>query len=118
MREHRGVALAVNDGVDQLVERVLQAAAEAPRRERIRRGLETAIDAAESDPEAARQALWTLRSDRLALERLERCLGHDPNRATLALGAAIQLAHDQLSPEAPDLRSSLSELLRWLESDW
>lgn len=119
MREDRGVTLVVDGRLDErLVERAFAAAAEGPRRERIRNGLAAAIDAAEIDPEGAREALWTLRCDRPTLERLERCLDGNAERATFALGAAIQLAHAELSSSAPDLRSRMPELLSWLEGDW
>jgi hypothetical protein len=119
MGEGREVALVVDGRLDEeLVERAFGAAAEGPRRERIRNGLEAVIDAAETDPDGALTALWTLRRDRAALERIERCLGGNPERATLAVGAAIQLASAELSSPAPHLRSLVPELLRWLEGDW
>jgi hypothetical protein len=103
---------------ERLLERVLEAAAQGPPKERIRNGLEAAIELVELDPEAARRELWALRSDRATLERLERCLGGRPERATLALGAAIQLGRSELASPEPDLRSRVPELLRWLEGDW
>jgi predicted exporter len=119
MTESRELTLVVDGRLDErLVERAFEAAAEGPRGARIRNGLEAAIDAAETDPDGAREALWTLRRDRVTLERLERCLDGDPERATLALGAAIQLAHAELASRDPDLRSRMPELLRWLEGDW
>lgn len=119
MRESRESTSVVEAGLDRrLLERVLEAAAGCPPRDRIRAGLEAAIDIAELDPEAAREALWTLCADRGALERLERCLDAETERATLALGAAIHLARAELASPAPDLRARVPELLRWLEGSW
>jgi hypothetical protein len=100
------------------VERALEAAAYSPPQERIRDAVETVIDAAEIDPVGTREALWWLRGDRMAMERLEACLSMDAKRATLALGAAIQLAAAELASPNPDLRSRFSELVRWLEGAW
>jgi len=94
------------------------AVAEAPPRRRVRAGLEAAIELAEVDPEAARAALWELRGNPAALARIEASLGEEPERATLALGAAIQAADAELASEEPDLRGHLPELLRWLEAGW
>jgi hypothetical protein len=119
MREGRELGLVVDDRLnEELVERAFAAATEGSRRERIRNGLEAAIDAAEREPGEALSALWTLRGDRATLERLERCLGGSTERATLAVGAAIQLASAELAAPSPDLRGRMPELLRWLEGDW
>jgi predicted RNA methylase len=101
-----------------MVERALEAAADAPTEDRIRDAVETVIDISEIDPEATRAALWSLRSNRDALERLEACLNMCAGAATLALGAAIQLAGDELASSDPDLRSRAPELLNWLEGAW
>ncbi len=73
---------------------------------------------AEIDPAAARSALLQLRTDHLRLAQIEAWLGGDPNRATFALGAAIQLAAAELSTDDPDLTAIKPNLLRWLEGDW
>jgi hypothetical protein len=103
---------------ERLVERVLEAAAYAASDDRVRDAVEAVVDIAELDPEGTREALWSLRGDRAALERLEAGLGMSAERATLALGAAIQLAEAELSSPAPDLRGRMPELLRWLGGAW
>jgi hypothetical protein len=119
MAEGRGAALVVDGRLDeQLVDRAFEVAGDRPRRERIRSALEAVIETAEVSPEEARDALWALRHDSATLERLERCLGGDPERTTFAVGAAIQIIHDELASPAPDLREREAELLRWLENDW
>lgn len=119
MREGRESAPVIEARLDEsLVRRVVEAAGDGPRRDRVRNGLEWMVDAAQADPEAARGAVWALARDRITLERLERCLGTDTKRATLALGAAMQIARAELASPAPDLRSRMPELLRWLEGDW
>jgi hypothetical protein len=101
-----------NDG---FAERVAAAAEEEPLSEGwIRAGLEAVAAWAEADPGAAGAALRELRGDHAALARLEACLGGSPEHATLALGAAIQTAIAVLASPAPDLRSRLPELARWL----
>lgn len=102
----------------ELVERAIAAAAERPWEERVRAALEEVVAWAEADPGAARAALLELRSDHAALARLEACLGGRGERATLALGAAVQLALSELASPAPDLRRRLPELTRWLEHRW
>lgn len=88
-------------------------------RARVRAGLETAAALAEEDPAAARLALLRLRADPDALERIEANLDvGSPERATMALGAAIQVAHAELSSPEPDLRARLPELQRWLDGAW
>jgi len=97
---------------------MLESATAGPPAERVRDAVETAIDIAESDPQAARDALWSLRGDSVSLQRLEAGLQMSPARATLAIGAAIQIASAELSSVAPDLRGRTDELLRWLEGAW
>jgi len=119
MTEGRAVSPVVEGQLDErLVERALEAAAFAPEGERVRDAVETVIDVSELDPEGTREALWALRGDPVALERLEACLGMSPARATLALGAAIQVCSAELASAEPDLRERLPELLRWLEGRW
>jgi len=119
MREDRGVALLIDGRLDeQIVERAFEAATEGSYRERIRNALEAAIDAAEADPDRASEALWTLRHDDPTVERLLECMECTPERATLALGAAFQIAHAELASAEPDLRSRVPELLHWLEGEW
>jgi hypothetical protein len=119
MAESRELTLVVAGRLDErLVERALEAAAESPPEERVRNGLDAMIDIVELDPDEAREALWTLQGERGALERLESCLDLGGRKATLALGAAIQLARAELSSPDPDLRSRTPELLRWLEGSW
>jgi hypothetical protein len=103
---------------EEIVKRVTAAAEEAPPEERVRAGLEAAIELAETDPAAARPALRELRADHLRLSQLEAWLGGDPDRTTFGLGAAIQLADAELASSAPDLESLVPELVRWLEGDW
>lgn len=119
MTEGRGPMAVVEGRLDErLVERILDAAAAGPPAERIRDAVETAIDVAETDPGGAREALWSLRGDCTALEHLEAGLEMSPKRATLAIGAAIQLLGAELASPAPNLRGCTEELLRWLEGDW
>jgi len=119
MTEGREVAAVVDGRLDErMVERALQAAAAGPAAERIRNAVETAIEIAEAEPEAAREALSALRGDPVSLKRLEAGLDLDPERATLAVGAAVQLAVTELDSPEPDLRGRTEELLRWLEGGW
>lgn len=119
MTENRGVALLVDGRLDErLVERAFDAATDGPYGQRIRNALEAAIDAAEADPERAREALWKLREDEETVDRLVRCMDCSPERATLALGAAFQIAHTELAGPEPDLRSRIPELMDWLECGW
>jgi hypothetical protein len=103
---------------EQQVQRMIASAASAPAEERVRDAVEKVIDMAEADPGGAREALWSLRGDCVSLERLEAGLAMSPERATLAVGAAIQLADAELASPAPDLRGRTDELLRWLEDAW
>ncbi len=119
MREGTRTALLGEEPLDEgIVKRATAAAEQAPPAEQVRAGLEAAIAIAETDPAAARSALREFRIDQARLSRLETWLGGDPNRATFALGAAIQLADTELASATPDLQSLVPELLRWLEGDW
>ena len=119
MTEGRGVTGVVDGQLDErLVGRTLEAISEAPPEARVREAVETIVDIAELDPTGTRAALWSLRSDRDAVEHLEASLGMTPVRATLALGAAIELARIELAAPEPDLRSRMPELLSWLEGAW
>lgn len=119
MREGTKTAPQAEGRVEEgIVKRAIAAAEEALPADRVRTGLEAVIDFAETDPVAARAALSALRSDHAALARLERCLQASAERATLSLGAAIQVALTELASPIPDLRRRLPELERWLEGDW
>jgi hypothetical protein len=119
MTESRELTLTVPALLEELiVERAFEAGAAGPYDARIRNALAAALKIAESDPHGTREALWRLRRDRPTLERLERCLGGDPRRATLAIGAVIQIAHEELSSPQPNLSARAPELLRWLEGAW
>jgi len=119
MTEGRAASAVVDGRLDErMVERALEAAADAPVEDRVRDAVETVIDISEIDPEGTRAALWSLRGNRGALERLEACLGMRAESATLALGAAIQLAGAELASSEPDLRSRVPELLCWLAGGW
>lgn len=119
MTEGREPTLVVEGRLDErLAERAFAAAEAARPEERISSALEAAIDLAENDPRGAREALWALRGSPIALKRLEACLDMGPERATLALGAAIQLASVELAAAEPDLRGCSEEILRWLEGAW
>ena len=112
MTEGRAVSAVIDGRLDErLVERALEAAAFAPEGERMRDAVETVIDIAELDPGGTREALWALRGNRAALERLEACLEMSPERATLICSA-------ELCSAEPDLRGRMPELLRWLEGAW
>jgi hypothetical protein len=119
VREGTRTALLVEGCSEEgFVKRVVAAAEEAPPGERVRTGLEAAIALAETDPAAARAALRELRGDHTTLHRLESLVGGSEEEATLALGAAIQVALSELDSPTPDLRSRFPELARWLERDW
>lgn len=119
MREGTRTAL-LEEGQEEeaFVKRATAAAEVAAPGDRVRAGLMALIEAAETDPAAARSALVELRGDHLRLARVEAWLGGDPDRATFGLGAAIQLAETELSSPDPDLDRLVPELLRWLEGDW
>lgn len=119
MREGTRTALLVEGRLDEVfVKRATAAVEEAPPEQRVRAGLVALIEVAETDPAAARSALRELRTDHLRLGQLEAWLGGDPDRATFALGAAIQLADAELEAPDPDLVGIEPDLLRWLEGDW
>ncbi|HET6570916.1 MAG TPA: hypothetical protein VFG58_05450 [Solirubrobacterales bacterium] len=119
MRESTETALLEKGRLDEEFVKRASAAAEAARpRQRIRAGLAALIELAETDSAAARSALHHLRTDHLRQSRLEAWLGGDPDRATFALGAAIQLAATELATENPDLAGIEPDLLRWLEGSW
>jgi hypothetical protein len=119
MREGTKTALLAEGHVEEgIVKRAIAAAAQVSPEDRVRTGLEAVVDFAETDPVAARAALVALRGDHRALARLEACLRGSAERATLALGAAIQVALTELALPAPDLRRRLPELERWLEGAW
>jgi hypothetical protein len=103
---------------ERLVERAFESAAAGPPAERVRNAVKAVVDIAESEPGAAHDALCALRGDPATLQRLEAGLEMTPERATLALGAAIQLAVAELASPAPNLRSRSEELLCWLEGGW
>src|SRR3954453_23151485 len=106
MTEGRAVSAVLDGRLDErMVERALQAAADASPALQVRDAVEKAIDVAEADPAGAREALWSLRGDHVTMERLEAYLSLDTKRAILALGAAIQLADAALASPDPDLRS-------------
>jgi hypothetical protein len=119
MRESTKTVLLAEGRLDEgIVKRAIAAAEEASPEDRVRTGLEVVVEFAEADPASARDALRALRSDHVGLARLETCLRGSAERATLALGAAIQVAITELAAPAPDLRRRLPELARWLEGDW
>jgi hypothetical protein len=119
MEEGRELAAVLDGRLDErLVERVLDAAEGVPVEHRVRAGVEAVVELAEVDPGGTMEALWALQGNPLAMQSLERGLSLESGRATLALGAAIQLARAELAAADPDLRSRLPELLRWLEGAW
>jgi hypothetical protein len=76
MGEGREFAAVLDGSLDvRLVERLLVAAADAPAGEAVRGALEAVVEIAEADPGETREALWALRGDPSALERLEKGLG-------------------------------------------
>jgi hypothetical protein len=119
MGEGTRSALLVEGRLDEeIVERAISAAREAPLDERVIAGLEAVVAIAETDPAATRSALSHLRTDHLMLTRLERCLEGSAERATFALGAALQLALAELALPTPDLRARIPEMERWLKGGW
>ena len=116
MREGTRTAPLVEGQVDEAIAgRVIAAVEEAPVEGRVAAGLEAVIDLAETDPASTRLALRDLRADHRSLERLEAGLDGDSDRATLRLGAAIQVALSELASPNPDLRGRRTELTGWLE---
>ena len=119
MTEGRGVTGVVDGRLDErLVERTLEAAVRGTAGGPGPRGGRDHRRHRGARPDRNRAALWSLRANRDAVERLEASLGMSPVRATLALGAAIELARTELATPEPDLRSRMPELLRWLEGEW
>lgn len=117
--EGRELAAVLDGRLDErFVGQVVEAAADAPQGDEVHDAMMRVVELAERDPEATREALWALRGDTSALENLEQGLGLAPDRATLALGGAIQLASTELASAAPDLRGRMPELMRWLEGSW
>jgi len=115
----REVAAVLDGRVEErLVDRVFEAAAEAAPGERIQDTVSKLVEIATIDPEGTREALRALRADADALQGLERGLDLSPDRATLALGGAIQLAGAELASDDPDLGSRAPELVRWLKGAW
>ena len=111
---------AVLDGRldDRLVGEVVEAATDAPTGDSVHDAVLRVVEFAEEDPTATREALWALRGDAGALEGLEHGLSLSEQKATLALGSAIQVASTELASAQPDLRGRIPELMRWLEGDW
>jgi hypothetical protein len=103
---------------DELVEQVFEASAGALPTSRVRDAVEMAIEIAEIDKPGARAAIWELRGELETLRRMEACLNMSPERATLAMGAALQLAEAELASPEPSLRRCTEEALRWLEGRW
>lgn len=119
MGEGTRSALLVEGRLDEeIVDKAISAAGEAALEERIEAGLEAVVEIAETDPAATRSALCELRGDHEALARLESCLDGSPDRATLGLGAALQVALSELARPEPDLRSRVPEMERWLSGAW
>jgi len=119
MTEGRTATAVVDGHLDErLLQRTLKEAADASPPDLIRTALEMAVDIAELDPKGARTALWSLRGNQVEMEHLEAHLEMSADRATLALGAAIQLASAELASPRPDMRSRMPELRRWLEGSW
>ena len=92
----------------------MQESREAPATVAAECTLESLVELSETDPGAARQALWRLQADWPALERLEREVGGEPEQAAMRVGAAIHLARAELASPAPHLRQRLPELRQLL----
>jgi hypothetical protein len=119
VRDAREAGLVLDGHVDErLVARALEAATDAAPGEQVRAAVAKVVEIAEVDPEGTRDALWALRGNADALKGLEARLGLSPERATLALGGAMQLASAELAREEPDLGGRAPELMRWLEGAW
>jgi hypothetical protein len=103
---------------EEIVERAISAAREAPLDERVTAGLGAVVEIAETDPTAARSALSRLRGNHAMLARLEGCLETSSRQATLAVGAALQLALAELASPEPALRARVPEMERWLKGSW
>jgi hypothetical protein len=119
VQDAREVGVVLDGRLDErLVDRVLEAASDAAPSEQIREAVAKVVEIAELDPDGTREALWALRGNADALIGLEAELGLSPQRATMALGGAIQLASTELASEEPDLGGRMPELMRWLEGAW
>ncbi len=119
MGESRELTAVVERRLDERLEKpAVEAAADSSRSERLRKGVETAVEVAEMNLDKARDGLWNLRQDRATLERFEAWLGGSSERATLAVGAAMQLFEAELTSSKPDLRGRIPEMMRWLQGDW
>lgn len=119
MREGTRSALLVEGQLDEeIVEAAVSAAREAPLDERVMAGLEAVVDIAETDPAATRSSLTKLRADHAMLAGLEGCLEASEERATLAVGAALQIALTELAQPEPNLRARMPEMARWLKGSW
>jgi hypothetical protein len=119
VRDAREAGVVLDGRLDQrLADRVVEAAVDAAPGEQVRDAVAKVVEIAEMDPEGTRTALWALRGNASALDRLEAGLGLSPKRATLALGGAIQLASAELASAEPDLAGRVPELVRWLEGTW
>jgi hypothetical protein len=117
--EGRELAAVLDGRLDErFVDQVVGAAADAPDGDEVHDAVMRVVEFAEQDPAGTREALWALRSNTSALEGLENGLGLAPDRATLALGGAIQLVSSELASAEPDLRGRMPELMRWLGGSW
>ena len=119
VRDAREVGVVLDGRLDErLVGRVLEAAADAAPGEQVHEAVAKVVEIAAMDPDGTREALWALRGNVDALNGLEAGLGLSPQRATLALGGAIQLASTELASEEPDLGRRVPELMRWPKGTW
>lgn len=113
MGEGRAALPTVNDGCyAETMARVFEAGDESS--EPILAGIESVIEMAERDPNAALEVLWRLQGDRQTLESMEEAIGGEHAQAVLRLGAAIQVVRAELSSPSPEPRRCLAEVLGWL----
>jgi hypothetical protein len=103
---------------DRIVDQVMEAATGAPAGDELHDAVMRIVEIAEQNPAKTREALWALRGDADALQGLEHGLSLEADRATLALGGAIQLASTELASDRPNLRGRAPELVRWLKGSW
>ncbi len=103
---------------ERFLDRVLEAAALATSSERVHDVVAKLVEIAALDPIGTLECLRALQVGAEVLQGLERELDLSPDRATLALGGAIQLASAELASDDPDLGSRTEELERWLEGSW